>query len=178
MTDPNWKATRAQDVSQATEVQWAWAAGLFEGEGCIYVPKDGSRGRSQLIVRMTDLDVMQRFHSIVGVGQMKPVKHHRAWKPHFKEAWEWRVSRWPDVLMLADKFKSHLGARRTARLAELLAKPRKSPKTLHSVCKRGHPLDGPNSDVRVVTVQGRLQRNCRKCRRDRKSESSSGQLAG
>jgi hypothetical protein len=47
----------------------AWAAGLFEGEGCwnAYVRK-GGKVQMQVRLEMTDKDVVERFAAIVGCG--------------------------------------------------------------------------------------------------------------
>jgi hypothetical protein len=51
-------------ATQAEEI--AWAAGLFEGEGCI------AMNQRTLVLRVvnTDEDVIERFWDIVGVGGM------------------------------------------------------------------------------------------------------------
>ncbi len=66
----------------------AWAAGLFEGEGCIYLKKHNRPGRGthdrRLYVTSTDLDVLQRFRSIVACGAIYAGSNHRvnpAWTP-------------------------------------------------------------------------------------------------
>lgn len=48
------------------EEQVAWAAGLFEGEGC--VTKAG--GRVNLRVTSTDQDVLEQFAAFVGAGKV------------------------------------------------------------------------------------------------------------
>ena len=50
-----WKASLRHEVSGATDEEWAWAVGLFEGEGCIHVGTQGNR----LIMNLTDEDVLQ-----------------------------------------------------------------------------------------------------------------------
>lgn len=44
----------------------AWAAGLFEGEGCITV----SNGRPVMRLNSTDADTPRRFCEIVGAGKV------------------------------------------------------------------------------------------------------------
>jgi hypothetical protein len=50
----------------------AWAAGLFEGEGCCYLRKRNDRqGRYvRMEVAMTDRDVIERFAQAVGFGKV------------------------------------------------------------------------------------------------------------
>ena len=40
------------------ETQWAWLAGIIEGEGCIHVDK---RGYGSITVKMSDRDIIQRI---------------------------------------------------------------------------------------------------------------------
>ena len=48
-----------------------WATGLFEGEGCIYIhPQKKS---VTLIIRSTDLDILQRIENLWG-GNIKEHK--------------------------------------------------------------------------------------------------------
>jgi len=49
-----------------TEVERAWAAGIFEGEDTITM--SGSFFSPRLKLSMTDFDVIERFHEIVGCG--------------------------------------------------------------------------------------------------------------
>lgn len=49
------------------ELQWAWVAGLFEGEGCV-----GKYGRnSWLAVEMKDKDILERLQQITGFGTIR-----------------------------------------------------------------------------------------------------------
>jgi hypothetical protein len=45
--------------------QLAWAAGFFDGEGTIHLPRGSTR--FQLAVSQTDLRRMRRFHAAVGM---------------------------------------------------------------------------------------------------------------
>ena len=45
-----------------------WAAGLFEGEGCIHKRKN--QFSFELKIDMTDLDVVQEFAESFGVGKL------------------------------------------------------------------------------------------------------------
>jgi hypothetical protein len=147
--------------------EWAWATGLFEGEGCIHVwPK---RNGGVLIVRMTDLDILQRFADIAACGIIRgPLA---VAQPHHKPSYEWRVSRWPDTVRVLQAMYPLLGVRRRAKADELFAQPvglggRKE----QTHCKRNHPLAGPGSDVHVYRrPDGKSVRICRTCNRERKA---------
>ena len=53
-------------MASAEEI--AWAAGLFEGEGCISQYQRGAGDDLQLALVMTDEDVVRRFDQIVNRG--------------------------------------------------------------------------------------------------------------
>lgn len=76
--------------------QLAWAAGLFEGEGCISLrryksPKVRRRPMPILRVSSTDEDVLRRFAKIVGHEHVRgPFKNGgKNWKPSYKLVWKW-----------------------------------------------------------------------------------------
>ncbi len=68
----------------APEEEIAWAAGLFEGEGCFSSTCEKTPRAS---MASTDLDVLERFAKIVGCGSIKPT--HRKQKAHHKSSWQW-----------------------------------------------------------------------------------------
>lgn len=154
----------------------AWAAGLFEGEGCISLRTAGKGGT--LVLRTTDPDVLDRFVRAVGdVGTVRgplPIA-----KPHHKPSYEWRVSKWAHIVQILEDFRPWLGQRRLAKVDDLLAQPvGLSGRQGQTHCLRGHPLDGPDADVRdVILKDGRRQRNCRPCTRERKRLRTATQSA-
>lgn len=121
------------------EAEIAWAAGLFEGEGCVSVFPTGS-GRSgvHLILQSTDHDVLERFQEVVGVGTIYMVNSDRpSRKPSNKQVWRWCVSRAPDSLAVLLAFRPWLGARRGARADEAIEvarsiRPRRSSKEVRA----------------------------------------------
>jgi hypothetical protein len=66
-----------------TESEIAWAAGLFEGEGCF----SSSMGRERASMVSTDRDVLERFKEIVGCGTIGPGGKRQ--KSHHKVRWQW-----------------------------------------------------------------------------------------
>jgi hypothetical protein len=110
-------------ISIEQSLQIAWAAGLFEGEGCITLsePIDKRNGMQHsyiaLELRMTDKDVVDRFHEVVGyIGNMhyakgQTVKH--------KGVWGWRCTRRADCIKVILMFWPYLGERRKARAIEI-----------------------------------------------------------
>src|SRR5262249_10344954 len=114
-------------------------------------------------------DVLEKFHRIVGVGRLSSVKHFRNWQPHWKEQWRWVATSHSDIRMIAEHFSPWLGARRGEAMATVVANPPRHPHAIRKThCKRGHPLDGSGSDVRIVmTDDGRIRRYCKLCARER-----------
>ena len=147
--------------------EWAWAAGLFEGEGFIvYTP--GTHGMQRVIgINMCDLDVLRRFWQIVGAGN-EPTVAREADERH-KTCYRWKCSRWHEIERILARFMPHLGERRAARARELLADPAGPNRSGKTHCERGHPLTGENLKVeRQQTGQtaGRIRRRCRACARE------------
>jgi hypothetical protein len=160
------KDPRAGTRSPETGEWWAWAAGVFEGEGSA-VCRPMSRKRPgqwqrRLQVAMSDRDVLERFRDVVGAGQVRSTK-----TPEFthlgarrRPMFIWTCSKWPEIERIARTLLPWLGAKRTGQVGVLLEHPagpvgRRSP----THCKRGHPLHGPGADLYVY---GR-ERQCRRC---------------
>lgn len=153
-----------------SEVAWAWAAGLFEGEGHIAYGQytRGHPGypayRRGLVLGMCDEDCVRLFHRVVGVGQVafRPQpKDHPDWSP----TWRWQCQRWTDIEATLLRLLPYLGTRRTEKAEELLANPARYPnERLKTHCLRGHPLSGDN----VYRPPGKPNtRVCRECVRIR-----------
>lgn len=58
------------------QVELAWAAGLFDGEGCAYVRHHRDRVRPYsylclMVVQCHDPAVLHRFHAAVGCGNVR-----------------------------------------------------------------------------------------------------------
>ena len=90
----------------------AWAAGLFEGEGCIKLDPR-SRG-VQLCLNSTDYDVISRFRTILGV-ENRPLEIKYKTKPHHKDAWELRVGKKSEVRRILEMFLPYFGLRRSCK---------------------------------------------------------------
>jgi hypothetical protein len=64
----------------------AWAAGIFEGEGCV----TEMGGRFALVVKNTDEWVVRRFHAILGLGQVYgPYRNSEKDGHRRKPFWSW-----------------------------------------------------------------------------------------
>ena len=98
-----------------TDAALAWAAGLFEGEGCITLSRVGGRVYLSLSISMhgRDRDVLDRFAGVVGVGAVAG--------PHKNGMCRWSATGMPAQRLASEpRFTTQLGERRAARLRECL----------------------------------------------------------
>jgi hypothetical protein len=98
------------------KIETAWAAGLFEGEGCI-TKVNGSR-TVQIQLCSTDQDVVERFGRWAECGRVRLVKYKQ--KPHHKDVWRFEIARREHVIRLLEAMLPHLGERRVAKAHEAL----------------------------------------------------------
>lgn len=100
----------------------AWAAGLFEGEGCFAYQGPSATRRSGANVRtevaMTDFEPVERFHRIVGVGRLLPKPKREA---HHNDQLLWRVTDRAGVEAVLELLRPWLSERRMARGEEILS---------------------------------------------------------
>lgn len=96
-----------------TDCEIAWAAGLFEGEGCITICKRECRPTAR--INMTDEDVIRRFHAIVGIGKVYgPYQSAGNRKPY----WTW-YARQADAFVVIEMLADWLSHRRLERTEEV-----------------------------------------------------------
>jgi len=95
------------------ENEVAWAAGLFEGEGCLYFDKRYDRWYMK--VNMTDKDVVDHFASIY---QFKT--HAKKVKEGYKPQWAASCGRRHLLFKVICDFYPYLASRRRAKCDEFL----------------------------------------------------------
>ena len=93
-----------------------WAAGLFEGEGCIHTPKTKPKQR-KISIGSTDKDVLDRFVSVVGYGYIGNAKFG---SNSIKPFYEWQLEKRIEVLRILKMFLPHLGKRRSEKAIEAI----------------------------------------------------------
>lgn len=101
-------------MSRETDV--AWAAGLFEGEGCFGMIQTG-RGCGVIFsctLQMTDEDVVRRFHQIVEVGRVSVTATGTG-----KTLWRWVTRSRADYRTVTALLRPHLGVRRRMKIVEM-----------------------------------------------------------
>jgi hypothetical protein len=118
---------------KATEIDWAWFAGVFEGEGTITFA-GRKRNQVQLRISMTDEDVVRRCHEIAG-GYFRSERHR---EKRYKPFWRWEIGGAQKVSEVLDRIEPYLGKRRWARAQEAREKIAATRK--QGFCKRGHDL--------------------------------------
>lgn len=143
----------------------AWAAGLFEGEGCfgVYHRKKGTK---QVLVKLgsTDRDVVERFHAIVGCGAVHQPRVDS--RPNRKAVHTWVVYEAIKVCEVIDLFMPWLGIRRAEKAAEVLkvAKSMSVAADKRTHCPHGHPYAGSNLGLSHESRSKTPTRYCRACR--------------
>jgi len=94
-----------------------WAAGLFEGEGCIYVPSNRPNGCC-LQLEMSDLDVIEKYAKIVESDLVRPRKTLN--KTQKKQTWILAITKRSEVLRILKMFLPHFGKRRAEKAIEAI----------------------------------------------------------
>lgn len=90
-----------------------WVAGILEGEGCFMI---GKSGRLTVNLTMTDLDVVEKFHKIVGFGNI----YKEALRDNRKQAYTWRVGNRREVRAFIEILQPYMGERRSSKIQNML----------------------------------------------------------
>lgn len=99
-------------------LEFVWACGLFEGEGCF---QNNSRYR-RISLNTTDEDTIIRFCNAIGFGKVSgPYKP--ASKLSKKDKYEWRVTKWIEMKELIPRMLPYLCERRREAAQEILDNP-------------------------------------------------------
>ena len=115
-------------VTDPSDAEIAWCAGLFEGEGNIgvarHAPYEG-RFEPRLQIRQTDEDVLVKFQSLMGGRLTGPFLQGDADSKRYKVApkpyWIWVVSSWDEFERIGSLLRPWLGKRRGERFDLVLA---------------------------------------------------------
>lgn len=145
-------------------VDIAWTAGIFEGEGSIVF----GQGRSvALSTQMTDKDVIERMHQITRVGTVGGPYDYRG----NKTTWTWRVHAMADVRLLLLIWYPLLGERRRSRALAALERLDTPPvRTILEACRSmGHPYTPENTYI-WPNGKWRMCRACYRIRLERRKE--------
>lgn len=107
-----------------SEPEIAWAAGFFEGEGYISAVQrqllDGPRLYPNIGIKNTDLEMLRRFQTIVGVGVIKKTYFGALKaKPHHKDSYRWLVTHREGSEHVISLLSPWLSDRRLQRISEV-----------------------------------------------------------
>ena len=93
-----------------------WAAGLFEGEGCItYCGK-----KPRIKMRLTDYDVLEAFANVFGTVDRIKSYDFPSRKSHWKKCWDWEIYRKADVRRILIAMLPYFGNRRAYKALNIL----------------------------------------------------------
>jgi hypothetical protein len=146
----------------------AWAAGIYEGEGCIACyPKPVISNTSIVIqLSMIDRDILSRWGEIVGRGRLNGPYCRKEYKP----IWTYSMSNYENVQYTIAIFWKWLGARRREQATTVLARYRKlRPEPTHrgtkTHCVHGHERSEANTFA-YITRKGKVAKYCIPCNRE------------
>lgn len=134
-------------MSQSEEIEFAWACGFFEGEGSVIVTlpcidKYGTKRafRSAVVLSNTDLDVLERFHAIVGIGEIRKLTVYTDDRAVVgtKPVWRWASYRREPSRAFLLRAYPFLGKRRKEQADKLLALPVGIANHEKTHCPKGH----------------------------------------
>lgn len=171
------------------ECQVAWAAGLFEGEGCMNLvvrPRQGRAEGDRLMVQVrlgsTDEEIVKAFQAVMECGNVhtprtiessygspraNPVKQPK------KTFYDWSAANAVDVAAVINLLLPFFGSRRKQRAEEVLEGCRQIGERHQDKqsCPQGHPLEGDNLLLENIsrtrsdgTVKEYKARRCKACR--------------
>lgn len=136
----------------------AWAAGLFEGEGCIIANRNarGGKVRLQVVLGSTDRDIVERYAKIVNASRpvLKQEQRSEKHRTFYVCGIYGRES-----LPVLEMFLPFLGERRRAKALEALALGVEIgiPSAARTHCPQGHEYNTEN------TYLYHGSRRCRAC---------------
>ncbi len=99
---------------------FAWAIGIFEGEGCLTYIK--TEDKWEMKVKMTDMDVLWSFYEAIGcVGNLHALRKSPSQKEHHKPYGVWQTGKRALIHDLIIRFYPYMHERRRAKCDEFFA---------------------------------------------------------
>lgn len=109
-----------------TDIELAWCAGLFEGEGSIYRcnqirhdRKDKKYTYNRMCLRMTDKDVIEKFFTLVDCGTVSEQSNRLCKRLGRKKVYTWQLTPKDKIIKLCELFWPYLMSRRKGKIIEL-----------------------------------------------------------
>jgi hypothetical protein len=127
---PRSPSNRLSGSVKLTDFELGWVVGILEGEGCFFITRraKGPYGPylyGRVTVCMTDRDVLERLQRVTGIGKLERVRERQ--DPKHKPISQWIVCRNQEAIELMVAVYPHMGARRQAKIREVLAQVEKRP---------------------------------------------------
>ena len=99
---------------------FAWAIGIFEGEGCLtYIT---TQDRWEMKVEMTDMDVLWSFYEAIGgVGNLTGLRKYPCRKENHKPTGLWKTGKRQLIHDLIIRFYPYMHERRRAKCDQFFA---------------------------------------------------------
>ena len=126
---PLWTG-RISGPDQMSDFELGWVCGILEGEGCFFLTarrtaKYGPYLYARVTVCMTDRDVPEQPQRVTGVGMLEKIRERK--DPKHKPISQGIVCRNQEAIELMVAVYPHMGARRQAKIREVLAQVEKRP---------------------------------------------------
>jgi len=109
-----------------SQLELAWAAGLFEGEGYIGIQSRAGERKYKsnywyIGIGMTDEDVIKRFADLFNLNYTTRVRaNEKSSKNYFKDLYVVRTSKRAKVKEIVDALLPFMGERRRSKMEEFL----------------------------------------------------------
>jgi hypothetical protein len=102
-----------------TEIETAWLAGILEGEGCFYLPKNSPHSP---VIQMssTDHDVICRVGKLLECNVTPYRSAGKKGRLAKKAAWQTTIGRRAKVQEVLTAILPHMGKRRTTKIQKCL----------------------------------------------------------
>ena len=99
---------------------FAWAIGIFEGEGCLSYSQSGDNW--EMSVEMTDMDVLWSYYEAIGcVGNLTGLKKRPSRAENHKPSGRWRTQKRDLIRDLIIRFYPYMHERRRAKCDEFFS---------------------------------------------------------
>ena len=99
---------------------FAWAIGIFEGEGCLSYCQ--SSDSWEMCVEMTDMDVLWSFYEAIGcVGNLNALRKGPSRAENHKPSGRWRTQKRDLIRDLIIRFYPYMHERRRAKCDEFFS---------------------------------------------------------
>ena len=105
------------------DTDWAWLAGLLEGEASFHISKRQKTFHPQIKLTMSDHDIVMKAYNLL---ELTTSLYHQT--PEMdrngkrkKEVWTWTISKGSQLLPICEKLLPYMGERRSEQIKEQIA---------------------------------------------------------